>query len=130
MRVPIRPLIVAAGAVVLGVSVWLGGPLVGGLRAPLAMETPRPATTLPAAPAQAGLPGRLAVARLDGLWLLPLDGTPPTALVPTAPGAWITGVSWAPDGKRVAYTLVTTDANGMLAGADLHVVDLAGADRT
>jgi Tol biopolymer transport system component len=67
--------------------------------------------------------------RLDGLWVLPLDGTPPSKVLAVDERSYVTGVSWAPGGTQIAYTLLTFDASAGQAGSDLHVADLAGQDR-
>jgi len=77
----------------------------------------------------AGASGRLAVGRPDGLWLVPLNGGEPSRLVPVSGGAFITGVAWAPSGTEIAYTLFSFQPGGVVGGADLHLVGLAGSDR-
>ncbi len=77
-----------------------------------------------AQPAPDGYSGRLAVGRLDGIWLLPLDGSPPRRLVAVPDQDYLTGVAWSPGGDRVAYTRLPSDASG----GELHVADLGGQD--
>ncbi len=77
---------------------------------------------------QAGYSGRLIVGRVDGLWLLPLDGSAPSQIVAIGGGDAISGVSWDPSGTQVAYTRMVLEEGGYLS-ANLHLVDLAGNDR-
>jgi Tol biopolymer transport system component len=101
----------------LAVAAWLA--------APIAIERAAP----PGALAPAGYSGTLAVGRPDGLWILPLDGTPPSKLVDVSGGPFITGVSWSPGGDRVAYTRFSFEPGGSVGGADLHLADQSGNDR-
>jgi Tol biopolymer transport system component len=95
------------------------------LAVPILLERVAPS----AARAQAAYGGRLAVGRPDGLWILPLDGSSPSKLVDVSGGPFITGVSWSPAGDRVAYAHFSFEPGGAVGGADLHLVDLSGADR-
>lgn len=113
-----RSLVVSIVLTTLALGLWLSAPLMGrdaGLAAPAA--------------AQAGYAGKLIAGRLDGLWILPLDGSAPIKVLGVGEREYVTGVAWSPSATEIAYTLLTFDASLGMAGSDLHLTTLDGADR-
>ena len=115
MIVKTIPILLAAAAALLLAAA--AGPLAGA-QPPSPLALPEGAT------------GRLIVPRSRDVWQVAANSGVEERLLAGAPLTTVTQVSWAPDGRRVAYSLFRFWSAERPAGSDLYTVDAGNGERT
>lgn len=68
----------------------------------------------------------IAATRVTGVWLVPADGGAPQLLLPSTPGGGFEGVTWAPDGTRLAVAESLATAGDSASPSFVRVLSANG----